>query len=259
MFRLAPRILAPVARLAVIRAAAAAPAASARVAAMRAFSASAAPRMSAGTSDVELHSTLLREIKHEKEQNVDGAVPEFLADFKSANKEWSIRDEPRDKEVSLVREFGNEKITVLFNTDALDEADELEQELEEGEEEQDAERSLPVPVSIIIEKPSTPTAGALEISATIQDGGFFIESADFTASPVLAHDATAQGDWARRSKYSGPFFGNLDEGLQEQFHAYLAERGLGEELADFVPLYVEYKEQKEYQAWLENVAAFVKN
>ncbi|KAJ3160129.1 Mitochondrial acidic protein mam33 [Geranomyces michiganensis] len=254
MFRLAPRIIAaPIARLAVIRAAAP------RAVAMRAFSASAIPRMSAGSSDVELHNTLLREIKHEKEQNVDGAVPEFLTEFKSSNKEWTIRDEPRSKEVALVREFGNEKITVLFNTDALDEADEIEQDLEEGEEEHDTERSLPVPVSIIIEKPSNPTAGALEISATIQDGGFFIESADFNATAALAHDATAEGDWTRRSKYAGPFFSNLDEGLQEQFHAYLAERGLGEELAEFVPSYVEYKEQKEYQTWLENVAAFVKN
>ncbi|KAJ3169169.1 Mitochondrial acidic protein mam33 [Geranomyces variabilis] len=258
MFRLAPRILAPIARLAVSRAAAPAPARVA-TAAMRAFSASSNARMSAGTTDDELHSTLLREINHEKEQNADGAAPEFLTEFQSSNKQWAIRDEPRNKEVALVREFENEKITVLFNTDALDEADQLEQEeLEGAEEDQDAERPLSVPVSIIIEKPAAPTAGALEISATVQDGGFFIESADFTPSPTLAHDATAEGDWTRRSKYSGPFFGNLDEGLQEQFHEFLAERGLGDELADFIPLYVEYKEQKEYQTWLENVAEFVK-
>ncbi|KAI8903047.1 mitochondrial glycoprotein [Powellomyces hirtus] len=174
------------------------------------------------------------------------AVPEFLAEFKARKPEWTILDQPLHKEVALTRTFGNEKIT----------AEEFENELEEGEEE---DRTLPVPVSIIIEKPASPTLGALEISASIQDGGFFIESVDHTATPALAHDQTAEGDWTRRSKYAGPFFGNLDEGLQEQFHTFLAERDLGDEVVDFVPLYVEYKEQREYQTWLENVASFVKN
>ncbi|KAI8906553.1 mitochondrial glycoprotein [Powellomyces hirtus] len=230
-----------------------------RAAAMptRSFSVSAFSRMSAGATDVELHSTLVRELKHEQQQqSSEGAVPEFLAEFKARKPEWTILDQPLHKEVALTRTFGNEKITVLFNTDALDEAEEFENELEEGEEE---DRTLPVPVSIIIEKPASPTLGALEISASIQDGGFFIESVDHTATPALAHDQTAEGDWTRRSKYAGPFFGNLDEGLQEQFHTFLAERDLGDEVVDFVPLYVEYKEQREYQTWLENVASFVKN
>lgn len=39
-------------------------------------------------------------------------------------------------------------------------------------------------------------------------------------------------------------FEQLDPGLQEAFEKYLAERGVNETLAMFIPEYAEYKEQK---------------
>jgi complement component 1 Q subcomponent-binding protein len=62
--------------------------------------------------------------------------------------------------------------------------------------------------------------------------------------------------------------------LQERFDEYLQERGVGEELALFIPEYAEFKEQRvrgdylgdklnlmavsqEYMNWLRNVKTFV--
>ncbi|KAJ3021599.1 Mitochondrial acidic protein mam33 [Thoreauomyces humboldtii] len=236
--RLAPQVVRPV------------------VAASRSFTASAFTRMSAGESDLELHATLVREITHETKENAEARSDDFVSEFKTANPEWTIVDQPLSKEVSLTRTFGNEKITVLFNTDALAEADDFQEELGEGEEAQQDEPSIPV--TVVIAKTDAPEAGALDIGGSIQDGTFFIESAGFSATASLALDETAQGDWTRRSKYAGPVFEDLDENLQEQMHAYLAERGLDESLSSFIPRYLELKEQNEYLGWLKNVAAFVK-
>ncbi|KAI8819543.1 mitochondrial glycoprotein [Fimicolochytrium jonesii] len=226
-------------------------------ASLRPFSSTPSAFAATSPEAQSLSKILNRELEHEKTENPeDAAAPEFLQEFKQNNKEWAVKDVAGSKEIKLVRTFNDEKITILFNTDALVEADELDLP-EEGAEE-DADRSLPVTVSIIIEKPSNPSAGALDITASITDGAFFIEEASFLPSTQLAHDETAQGDWLRRSNYAGPIFGDLDEGVQDQFHAYLEERGIKDQLATFIPEYVQYKEQREYQAWLENVSKFLK-
>ncbi len=73
----------------------------------------------------------------------------------------------------------------------------------------------------------------------------------------LADEQSAEADWQRRGLYIGPQFAELDEGLQNLFERYLEERGVDSALANFLPDYVEYKEQKEYTKWLQNMKAFV--
>ncbi|KAJ3045246.1 Mitochondrial acidic protein mam33 [Rhizophlyctis rosea] len=198
---------------------------------------------------------LLKKLKEERQYEVENTEkdPEFLKEFSSGGV-WKIEDKAGEKEVALKRTFGNESITVLFSTDALTESDPLEQE-----EDEEDERSVPIPVSIIIEKKGNSDVGALEIAATAQDESFFIESVSFSNTASLLNDQTAEGDWTRRGKYGGPVFHDLDEGLQDTFHEYLRERGFDEQLAEFLPQYVELKEQKEYTAWLGNVEKFVKS
>ena len=45
--------------------------------------------------------------------------------------------------------------------------------------------------------------------------------------------------------------------IRDSFEGYLAERGFVTNLALFIPSYAEYKEQREYCAWLESVRAFI--
>jgi len=84
-----------------------------------------------------------------------------------------------------------------------------------------------------------------------------VEGASYFSDSKLATDSSADADWKRRTLYLGPQYDRLEVGLQERFDEYLQERGVGEELALFIPEYAEFKEQKEYVSWLRNVKAFV--
>ncbi|KAJ3056345.1 Mitochondrial acidic protein mam33 [Rhizophlyctis rosea] len=196
---------------------------------------------------------LVNKLKEERTYELENTEkePEFVKEFTTRGI-WKIEDKTGEKEVTLKRTFGNESIKVLFSTDALTDSEPMEQE--EGEE----ESSVPIPVSIIIEKTGSPDVGALEISATAQDASFFIEAVSHSSSASILNDQTAEGDWIRRGKYNGPVFHDLDENLQDTFHDWLRERGFDEQLAEFLPQYIELKEQKEYTSWLGNVEKFVK-
>ena len=52
-------------------------------------------------------------------------------------------------------------------------------------------------------------------------------------------------------------FSNLDESLQAEFEGFLEERGIDSGLALFCVDLVEYKEQREYMRWLDQVKSFV--
>lgn len=52
-------------------------------------------------------------------------------------------------------------------------------------------------------------------------------------------------------------FDHLDEALQGDFESFLEERGIDSNLALFIPDLAEYKEQKEYVKWLQNVKKFI--
>ncbi|TPX31429.1 hypothetical protein SmJEL517_g05232 [Synchytrium microbalum] len=216
-------------------------------------------RFSHGLVDKDLSHKLKEELQYEKE-NEEKALPPFLKSFQDLGT-FKIEDKPGNKEVALTRAFGNEKISVIFSTDALAQEDEemMEDSIEGQKEEAETEgMSLSIPVTIIIDKKAGSTdSGAIEVSATVQDDVFFIDSVSYRRSSSVAHDESAEGDWQRRGGYGGPVFADLDEDLQDLFHKYLEERGFDPTLADFIPNYLEYKEQKEYVAWLSNIGEFV--
>ncbi|CAO1625061.1 unnamed protein product [Parajaminaea phylloscopi] len=225
-------------------------------------------RAGSGTSDVELSSRLNQELTYERETaqsqtHGSESEPDFLRDFKSTGT-WSIRDFAGSDEIALEREFGNEKIRVLFSIGDIDagmEEDGFDDDDAAGpngssansEGGEDDEPALPVRCAITITKPN----GALTIDAQSEHGQFRIENISFYKDANLASELTAEADWKRRGLYIGPQFPTLDDSLQEQFQAFLEERGIDDDLALFVPMFAEYKEQKEYCNWLENVKSWV--
>ncbi|CCO26954.1 Mitochondrial acidic protein mam33 [Rhizoctonia solani AG-1 IB] len=84
-----------------------------------------------------------------------------------------------------------------------------------------------------------------------------VDNISFYKNAKLATELTSEADWKRRGLYIGPQFDHLDTSVQEEFERYLDERGIGGDLALFVPDYAEYKEQKEYVKWLQNVKSFI--
>jgi complement component 1 Q subcomponent-binding protein len=128
-----------------------------------------------------------------------------------------------------------------------------EDDMVDAENEEDAV-SFPVRASVTIEKDGQ---GAVTIDTVAQDGEIAVESVMYYKDGKLADEQSAEADWQRRGLYIGPQFAELDESLQNLFERYLEERGVNAALANFLPDYVEFKEQKEYTQWLQNMKNFV--
>ncbi|KAG2156899.1 mitochondrial glycoprotein [Suillus bovinus] len=223
--------------------------------AARAFSASTC-RFSEGSTDVVLSQKLAEELKYEKEAVADAPEPEFLKTFKEQGI-WEIQDVTGNDEVTLVRKFGNETIRMMFSiADIQNAEDEPEYEQEEGGGGEDQPlHSYPIRASFSITKANA--KGSINIDTMCQEGAFIVDNMSYYPDAQLGTELTAEADWKRRGLYIGPQFDTLDVSVQEEIEKWLQERGINEDLAMFVPEYSEYKEQKEYVRWLDNVKNFV--
>ncbi|KAJ3342923.1 Mitochondrial acidic protein mam33 [Gonapodya sp. JEL0774] len=209
----------------------------------RMFSAS---NVSLGVSDKDLAKKLDDEYKYEVES--DEGAPEFLTVFQKSGL-FKIQDTPGEKEVKLTRTLDGEKISILFSTDSLAESDWSEEA--EGAE---AETPTSVNCTVLVDKGK---AGTLEFAVTVDGGEFMIDTVAYGKDSSLMVEETAEADWKRKGTYGGPVFQELDEELQDLLAKYLEERGFDESLAEFIPKYVEFKEQKEYENWLKSVRDYV--
>lgn len=125
-----------------------------------------------------------------------------------------------------------------------------------AEADEDFPSAPPTHLTVVVEKPSK-GPGALTIECTAQDGSVVIDNVHHYSDAAQAFASTPEASHARVDAYAGPSFSTLDEDLQVLVEQYLEERGIGENLAAFVPDYVDFKEQREYSRWLKNVKAFV--
>lgn len=122
----------------------------------------------------------------------------------------------------------------------------------QGEVGQDGgdEQSFPAHLNVTIFKTASPQKGALQFEVVAQEGGIVIDALHFLPDAALADPSKSEDEWKRSKLYTGPPFSNLDEDLQNLWEAYLEERGVDVRLAEFVPDYIDWKEQKEYLRWL---------
>ncbi|KAL5641215.1 hypothetical protein ACGC1H_001633 [Rhizoctonia solani] len=223
--------------------------------ATRAFGATAW-RLGQGETDLSLSQKLQEEINFELQATKTNAdVPAFLKEFQSSGI-WNIEDVEGQDEVALVRTFGNETIRLLFSIADIDAPQEPAfEDVEETDGEEAQIPIAPIRCSIVISKGSD--QGALSIDALAQDGAIVVDNISFYKDAKLATELTSEADWKRRGLYIGPQFDHLDTNVQEEFERYLDERGIGADLALFIPDYSEYKEQKEYIKWLQSVKSFI--
>ncbi|KAI5453904.1 Mitochondrial acidic protein mam33 [Naganishia albida] len=250
-----------VARPTIVSARAIAPrwtAASASASGVKSFSSSSI-RFGGGQTDAALSAKLAEELAYEQDSAtaMAGREPEWLEEFTS-NGVWKVSDKVGADEVTLERQFGNEKLKLTFSISDLDNPpDTSDLAVEDSPESTDTpdEPTFPVRASLNITKSGHP--GALVMDLLVEDESFIIDNASFYPDRTLAEDLTAEGDWRRRGTYVGPRFDHLDEEVQSQFEQFLEEREVNANLAMFIPLYCEYKEQKEYVLWLGNVRKFI--
>ncbi|EMD32321.1 hypothetical protein CERSUDRAFT_119020 [Gelatoporia subvermispora B] len=220
--------------------------------ARRTFAVSA-PKLGEGSSDVTLAQKLSEELKYEQEAAKPGE-PEFVKAFREQGI-WTLKDTPESDEITLERKFGNETIRVMFSTTDIQSQEENEYEEEEEVPEEETPNSYNVRCSITITKENA--HGALSIDGMTADGQFILDGISYYSDSKTGTELTADADFKRRGMYIGPQFETLDVAVQEEFEKFLAERGINESLAFFIPDFAEYKEQKEYVNWLGSVKKFI--
>ncbi|KAI1036413.1 hypothetical protein LB503_002848 [Fusarium chuoi] len=233
------------------------------------------------TTSFQRCAKLESEIKIEEDIKASEQDPASIKDFLN-NSAFELIDTPGQEIVKLVRDFGDEKITVSFsiaditNYDPYGEESALEDEGfedegaqgsqrnaraneeidEELEEDAEEESNPPINLSIVVEKPGK-ASGALNIDASAQEGHIVVENLFYYTDASVAKVESPDAAQKRADVYPGPPFGSLDDDLQVLMERFLEERGITQALAVFVPDYVDVKEQREYTRWLNNVKAFI--
>jgi len=127
----------------------------------------------------------------------------------------------------------------------------------EGDEAADLDNALPaypIHLTITVTKPGK---RAIEIRAVAAEGAIEIETISFFPKESLLEAQSPKDAQEARSLYAGPPISNLDPELQAMLDKYLEERGIDAQLASFLPEYVDYKEQREYVQWLEDMKKFI--
>ena len=122
----------------------------------------------------------------------------------------------------------------------------------ETDQSEDAGPSIPVDLQITISKSAQSQAGAMQIHAYTDDGLIKIRHISHYPSAQVATASTTEAAKEAAILYTGPPFENLDSELCAILEQYIEERGVNVELAQFVPEYVDYKEQREYVQWLQS-------
>ncbi|KJA18401.1 hypothetical protein HYPSUDRAFT_90006 [Hypholoma sublateritium FD-334 SS-4] len=221
----------------------------------RAFSVSAG-RFGSGTTDIALAAKLQEELQYEQTQLAEAgdATPEFIKTFTEEGV-WAINDTRGNDEVTLTRKFGDEHIRIMFSIADIQTEDDLEGEHEGEEDEAPPATAMPIRASLSITKTSGP--GAVNVDMICQEGSFSIENISYYDSAATGTELTAEADWTRRGLYIGPQFDTLDVAVQDAFDAYIAERGISDSVAFFIPEYAAYKEQQEYVKWLGKLKKFI--
>ncbi|KAL6300950.1 mitochondrial glycoprotein [Sparassis latifolia] len=212
-----------------------------------------------GTTDATLSQKLTEELQYEKQAAEDNPQPRLVKELKEEGI-WAIEDVAGNDEVALTRKFGNETIRLMFSIADIQGEEESQftenQESQEEEAEEDEpQHAYPIRCSFSLTKSGV--EGALTVDAMCQEGAFVVDNISFYSNTKVGTELTAEADWKRRGLYIGPQFDTLDVNVQEEFEKFLQERGINENLAYLVPEYAEFKEQKEYVHWLQNVKKFV--
>lgn len=123
------------------------------------------------------------------------------------------------------------------------------------EVEQEQGAGFPLTLNITIDKGAI---GATNITARCgQDGQLEIEYVHYYPRAELVDSKTYEAHREANDVYGGPLFEHLDADLQQMYETYVTERGINERLSWFLQRYVDYKEQREYVQWLDNMKKFI--
>lgn len=162
-----------------------------------------------------------------------------------------------------------EEVRVFFDIDEVSDielaapefgAEEGIEDKEQFDEELDQYESTFANVKVFISKPESNTGLFFNLMLQNSEEELFVDYFNYKADATkFLAQVKEQGTFLAPSEYQGPQFSNLDESLQIALENYLEEKGINEELADFIFAYSEVKEEASYRSLLGNVSKFLSN
>jgi len=144
------------------------------------------------------------------------------------------------------------KVSIVFHCQDTVDDDEEEVDYEEEEEDEEEESSVPNRFSVTLSK----RGNTMVISCLSKDGKAVVESVAVTnedADTVVANGIDDQ-------LYQGPEYSELSESVQDAFENFVREDvgcGVNDDVAAFISMYADYREQCEYVRWLKSVKSMV--
>jgi complement component 1 Q subcomponent-binding protein len=198
----------------------------------------------------ESQTNLVDILAREEQEEVDSGnteMPEELADLKSRlESDWRIVDDGANTQLFL----NDKKVQISFHCQ-----DTVEEEVayEDDEEvDDDDEPMAPVRFTVTLSK----AGKTLVISCLSELGMAKIDSVvSSTSAPDVVH---ANQGVLEKTEYQGPDFLELAEDLQDAFAVFLEDEcNVNSDVATFVAMYTDYKEQMQYAQFLKDAQSII--
>jgi complement component 1 Q subcomponent-binding protein len=194
-------------------------------------------------------SKLLAREYAEEEENGALEMPDELTELHAnISKRWTILDDRESGTVKMFKKDGVAKVAVVFHCQDTIEGDYMmDEEQEENEEEFPSEIRFLVTVTKA-GKTMVLSCVALEAKVSVESVATTTEEVDEIQAKGKVHDKL----------YQGPQFDELAEDVKDAFHNYVAKDcGIDSEVAAFISMFADFKEQEEYARWIKQVKAIV--
>ena len=160
-----------------------------------------------------------------------------------------------------------EEIRVFFDIDEVSDvelgapefgAEEGVEDKEQFDEELDQFESTFANVKVFISKPESNDGLFFNLMLQNSEEELFVDYFNYKPDAAkFLEQVKEKGTFLSSTEYQGPQFSNLDESLQLAVENYLEDKGVNEDLADFIFAFSEYKEENTYRDLLANMSKFL--
>lgn len=152
---------------------------------------------------------------------------------------FTLSEAPGDTEIVLKRKYNNEEIIVSATVNEQPEPEVI------GNEDDDEEQ-VDTLVSFYVSVIKGDQSAVFECSSD----GTYLQIDHVSLEPKDGFDS--------KTMYTGPVFFELDPNVKNEFQQFLQERGIDEQLGEYLRHLIYDKEQQEYTNWLNKFQQFLK-
>lgn len=202
------------------------------------------------SSSADALSDLLAREHAEEMENLTTTIPQALKDLKDQLQvDWKIVDSGSSV-TKLYKTVGGLKVQISFHCQDTTERMEDEEVDASAEDEYEPADDYEEPAPTVRFTVTATKAGkSLVMICVSEDSVANIQSAAITDTDVETIHSTGIDP----SSYQGPEFIELAEDLQNAFHSFLQDEvGVDNDVASFITMYTDYKEQCQYVKFLED-------